>query len=324
MAKPRIFISSTFYDLRQIRSDIDLFIEGLGYETVRNEEGDIPYGKEEALEEYCYNEIKSIDILISIIGGRYGSESRREGYSISQIELKKALSEEKQVYIFIDKNVLAEYETYQLNKDREDVKYKFVDNIKIYQFIEEIRALNFNNNIKGFETATDIIRYLKEQFAGLFQRFLEGQKSAKEQSLIESLEKTSRNLTQLVTFLTEQNKGAKDDINRILMINHPLISVLQDKLRIPYNFYIEGLDDLGKLLSSKGYHLSKDTSLDLENNFVWKKVSFLKKSREDFLEISKNIFDDKNKLKYYNATSWQDTFVRLRSISAPVDDEPLF
>ena len=43
MAKPRIFISSTFYDLRQIRSDIDLFIEGLGYEPIRNEEGDIPY-----------------------------------------------------------------------------------------------------------------------------------------------------------------------------------------------------------------------------------------------------------------------------------------
>ena len=37
MAKPRIFISSTFYDLRQIRSEIDLFIETLGYEAIRNE-----------------------------------------------------------------------------------------------------------------------------------------------------------------------------------------------------------------------------------------------------------------------------------------------
>ena len=88
MAKPRIFISSTFYDLRQIRSDIDLFIEGLGYEPIRNEEGDIPYGKEDALEEYCYKEIKSVDILISIIGGRFGSESKRENSSISQTELR--------------------------------------------------------------------------------------------------------------------------------------------------------------------------------------------------------------------------------------------
>lgn len=214
MAKPRIFISSTFYDLRQIRSDIDLFIETLGYEAIRNEEGDIPYGKEEALEEYCYNEIKSIDILISIIGGRFGTEAKQNAYSISQTELRKALKEKKQVYIFIDKNVLSEYETYQLNKDKEDIKYKFVDNIKIYQFIEEVKNLNANNNIKGFETATEITRYLKEQFAGLFQRFLEGQSKIKEVSLIENLEKTLRNLTQLVTFLTEKNEDEKQDINK--------------------------------------------------------------------------------------------------------------
>ena len=50
MAKPRVFISSTFYDLRQIRVELDKFIEGLGYEPVRNEEGDSPFlGKEKSL-----------------------------------------------------------------------------------------------------------------------------------------------------------------------------------------------------------------------------------------------------------------------------------
>lgn len=73
MAKPRIFISSTFYDLKQIRVELDKFIDSLGYEPVRNEEGDIPYGKDEALQSYCYKEISNIDILISIIGSRYGS-----------------------------------------------------------------------------------------------------------------------------------------------------------------------------------------------------------------------------------------------------------
>lgn len=31
MAKPRVFISSTFYDLRQVRQDLDQFIMSLGY-----------------------------------------------------------------------------------------------------------------------------------------------------------------------------------------------------------------------------------------------------------------------------------------------------
>lgn len=44
MAKPRIFISSTFYDLKQIRTDLDNFIKGMGYDVVRNEQGNIPYG----------------------------------------------------------------------------------------------------------------------------------------------------------------------------------------------------------------------------------------------------------------------------------------
>lgn len=60
MAKPRVFISSTFYDLRQVRQDLDQFIMSLGYEPIRNEEGDIPYGKDAELEKYCYDEIKKL------------------------------------------------------------------------------------------------------------------------------------------------------------------------------------------------------------------------------------------------------------------------
>ncbi|WP_232815749.1 DUF4062 domain-containing protein [Chryseobacterium capnotolerans] len=252
MAKPRIFISSTFYDLKQIRTDLDLFIDTLGYETIRNEEGDIPYGKDDALEEYCYKEIKSIDILVSIIGGRFGSESKRNNSSISQIELRTALKENKQVYIFIEKNVLAEYETYLINKDKE-ISFRYVDDVRVYQFIEEIKNLNNNNNIKGFDTASEISKYLKDQFAGLFQRFLEEQTRVKEVSLIKNLEKTAQTLNKIVTVLSDENKEKDDEINKILMINHPLVEELRTILDIPYNFYIEGFNDMKELLSARGY-----------------------------------------------------------------------
>lgn len=38
MAKPRVFISSTFYDLRLVRLELDKFLESIGYEPIRNEE----------------------------------------------------------------------------------------------------------------------------------------------------------------------------------------------------------------------------------------------------------------------------------------------
>lgn len=320
MAKPRIFISSTFYDLKQVRADLNMFIDSLGYDTIRNEEGDIPYGKDEALEEYCYKEIKSIDILVSIIGGRFGSESKRNTSSISQIELKTALKEGKQVYIFIDKNVLSEYETYLLNKDQQ-LKYKYVDDIRIYKFIEEIKILNTNNIIKGFETASEITRYLKEQFAGLFQRFLEQQIRINEISLINNLEKTANTLNKLVNYLSDENKGQTEEINRILTINHPLVEVIRNELEVPYNFYIEGIKDLNELLKARGFKRDDFSEIlgetGLEQYYYWDKLATRKKYD---LKISQNIFEE-GKLKFIKKTDWNSSFFNLTITEMPDDND---
>lgn len=318
MAKPRIFLSSTFYDLKQVRADIDIFIENLGYDPVRNEEGDIPYSKDDALEEYCYKEIKNIDILISIIGGRFGSESKRSTSSISQIEVKTALKEGKQIYIFIEKNVLAEYETYLLNKEN-DTKFRYVDDIRIYKFIEEIKNLNANNNIKGFETTNDIIKYLKEQFAGLFQRFLEEQKRIKEISIISNLEKTAQTLNKLVNYLSEENKGQTEEINRILTINHTLVETLGVLLNIPYNFYIEGLTDLNELLNARGFKKDEiQDILEMEDYYNWNKDS---KRKIITLKISKYLFDDDERLKFVKKSDWKDNYVNYEEKDKPEDDD---
>jgi hypothetical protein len=321
MAKPKLFLSSTFYDLRQIRTDLDLFVENLGYDIIRNEEGDIPYGKDEALEEYCYKEIKGIDILISIIGGRYGTESKRGNNSISQLELKTALKENKQVYIFIKKNVLSEYETYMLNKDRE-ISYRFVDDKRIYNFIEEIKSLPNNNNIKGFETASDISKYLKEQFAGLFQRFLEEQTRIKEVSLIQNLEKTAQTLNKLVNFLSDENKDKDYEINKILMINHPFTEDLKSKLDIPYNFYIEGFSDFIALMKARFFKMidnnyGQDDGIDLFYKFVKKQ-----KGKVYTLLVNQEVFDEDNRLRFIRRTDWSDNFIEYYIEDDDDDDLP--
>lgn len=319
MAKPRIFLSSTFYDLKQVRTDIDLFIDTLGYEAVRNEEGDIPYGKDEALEEYCYKEIKSVDILVSIIGGRFGSESKRNTSSISQIELKTAIKENKQIYIFIDKNVLSEYETYLINKDV-DMSYRYVDDKRIYHFIEEVKALSANNNIKGFETASEITKYLKDQLAGLFQRFLVEQTRLKEVSLIRNLEKTAQTLNKLVNFLSEEHKGQNEEINKILMINHPLVETLRTKLEIPYNFYVEGFADLKELLAARGFKEIEADPWD-EEDFVSYWIKNVQR-KELVLTISDSLFDEENKLKFVRKTEWNDSLVVLKETEEEEEDLP--
>ena len=313
MAKPRIFISSTFYDLRQIRSELDKFIMNLGYEPIRNEEGDIPYGKEEELQKYCYREIENVDILISIIGNRYGSpavsDDKEKEYSVTQREIKTAYERNKQVYIFIDKNVLTEYETYLLNKKSKDITYKYVDNKNIYKFIEEVKSWSHNNNIKDFETADDITKYLKEQFAGLFKQYMDDRSKVEEILDIKDIKETAKTLHELVDFLREDTKGKDEEISRIIRIDHPLVGRLKKLLDVPYNFYIEGENDLKALLNARGYHPTDESG-------VW--TGGLNKENNK-LTISMDLFDN-GQLKYIRHDEWQDEYVTLVSLDPITED----
>lgn len=147
MAKPRIFVSSTYYDLKNIRADLERFIKDQGYEPVLNEKGHIPYGSQKKLEEYCYKEIELCDILVSIIGGRFGSESRESQYSISNLELKNAIDLGRQIYIFVEKSVLSEYTTYKVNQENAEMNYASVDDVRVFKFLDEVYSLQLNNQI---------------------------------------------------------------------------------------------------------------------------------------------------------------------------------
>jgi hypothetical protein len=207
MARPRVFVSSTFYDLRHVRNDIERFITGLGYEPVMNERGSIPYGNIERLEQYCYREIQGVDILVSIIGNRFGSESHSPPYSVGQYELKTAHTLGKQIYLFVEANVLAEYRTFSKNKHLEAFQCSYVDDRRVYEFIEEVEKYPANNAMTAFDSTRQITDFLREQWSGLFQRFLQEQNRAKEVQVIQQLQETAQTLDKLVTYLASENRN---------------------------------------------------------------------------------------------------------------------
>lgn len=308
MAKPRVFISSTYYDLRQVRADLERFIKELGYDTVLNEQGNIPYGNQDRLEDYCYKEISNIDIFVSIIGGRYGSESKREKYSISQIELKTAHELNKQVYIFIDKGVYNEFRFYLNNKENKELKFTYADNVRIHEFIEFVDSLPSNNTIHGFETSNDIITFLKEQWSGLFQRFLQEQTRFKEINIIKGIENTAKTLNQLVTFLTEEKKGQDSVINDILLSNHPAMEQIKQLLNIPYRVFFANKDELNELIVAKGFKIDKDfLSLD-EEQWVQSKIK-----QELRLTLNNNLFTSDRKLKAITKEEWNTNFIKIET-----------
>lgn len=311
MARPRVFISSTFYDLRQVRSDIERFIRELGYEPVRHETGAVPYSRHERPESGAYREIELSDVIVFITGGKFGTESAEEpGYSISQVELKRALDAGIQVFIFVEASVLSEYDTYKLNKDAEGVKYSSVSNVKVFEFLDELYSLPRNNPITQFELASDITTFLKEQFAGLFHGFLQEQKRIKEIRVLDEMNSVASTLKELVGFLTDERKSSDEAIKSILLANHPAFRRLATLTKTPYRVFFSTRTEMTKWLAVRRWESVPADKLDSDSVEEWQNDRWT-----EYLKFKKNIFDKSEKLLPYTADNWKDEWIELATVS---------
>ena len=183
MPFPRVFVSSTHYDLKHVRGGLDRFIRSLGYDPVLSENGTIPYLPEAAPEDACYQEAAIADIFVLIIGGRYGSPAgggasktaafHKRYESITKREYEAAAVNRVPTYILIDRDVYADYETFQKNPKAKNFRPAHVDSANIFHFIESILSQRGNNPVLKFGALSEIEDWLKKQWAGLFQKLLE-------------------------------------------------------------------------------------------------------------------------------------------------------
>lgn len=183
MAKPRIFVSSTYYDLRHIRNSLETFIERFGYEPVLFENGSIPFNHNETLINNCYSEVSKCHMLVLIIGGRYGSSGEIEEpagnkgrsvtyNSVTKGEYERAKSRNIPIFIFVERGVKAEYETFKQNRGNSSIRYAHVDDVNVFGLLDEILVENRNNFVREFDRFDDMAHWLTEQWAGLFAEFL--------------------------------------------------------------------------------------------------------------------------------------------------------
>lgn len=181
--KPQIFISSTFYDLKYIREDLENFVKLHDYEPLMFENGDIGYTPGNSLDISCYDAVKNSDMSILIIGSEYGSAANgetkdlsNEYISVTRNEFRTAINASIPVFVMIDKKVMAEYEIYDANYDSiemENSKMKFptTKNINTFRFIKEVKSIK-NIPIQEFEKSADIKKFIGKQWANMFKNYL--------------------------------------------------------------------------------------------------------------------------------------------------------
>lgn len=307
MAKPRIFVSSTYYDLKYLRKHIETFIKQMGYEAVLFENGDIPFHHDIPLDDSCYSEIEFCHILILIIGGKYGSSTSdtpkdlNKAYeffnSITKKEYIKAREKGIPIFIFVDKNVHAEYDTFKKNRENTKVNYAHVDSKNIFLLLDEITSQHTNNFVRAFETNDDITNWLRDQWAGIFCDFL-----IKNNSDIQL-----RNLgdqLQELKYISETIKNYSESIIKITDPNSEVIKEENEKLtkRLIFRFkneemiaYLRSryLEMFGKDISVEKMYSAFYSSSDLDSFLKAIKMSEFE-GREDNIE---RLFEDYYRLK---------------------------
>ena len=170
MTGVNIFISSTCYDLSQVRQDLRDFISGLGYNPMMSEQNDFPIDPQLDNWENCINAVKKYaDIFVLIIGNRYGAVGET-GKSITNTEYLTAVQKGIPIYTFSLKQMTTLLPMWERNPDA-DYSYA-VDNPKIFEFLADVRQKSGRWNFE-FENAQDIKDTLRKQLSILFQNSLE-------------------------------------------------------------------------------------------------------------------------------------------------------
>lgn len=203
MAAPKVFVSSTCYDLNIVRSELRSFIAGLGYDPQLSEYSDLLYDPRQHTHASCVQEVGACDMLILIIGSRYGGRAvpqslamldfsqlsptllggdflkSKENLSITQLEVLKAIIDGIPVFSFVDSGVLHDHHTYEKNKEKpaiKDIEFPSIEKQEtaryIFEFINFLRLRSEGNAILPFTRLDDIREHLRKQWAFLLQRLL--------------------------------------------------------------------------------------------------------------------------------------------------------
>jgi hypothetical protein len=278
MAIPRVFISSTCYDLKHIRESLKYFVKTVGYDPVLSDDGDVYYNPSAHTHDSCIKEVETCQLFILIIGGRYGGTFIGKDTSITNNEYKEAVKNNIPVFALIENAVYSDHHVFATNKKNnptiaDQIEYPSVDNVKIFDFIDEVRKNVKNNAIFPFGNFSDIEGYLKKQWAGMMYDFL----------LQRNSEDASKITNRLLDDLALATKKSQELLKVLLKTSN---SDEAEKAIEKIDYKIEAENFVQLVRNAFGIQSLNTTvdalkAIDLENN-TW--ISFLEQINDFFTQ----------------------------------------
>ncbi len=253
MAIPKVFVSSTCYDLAEERSQLERFISSYGFQPILSEFSDVFYDPDEHTHDACVKEVEHCDIFVLIISGRFGGKLRGgKGESITQAEYHAARRHNLPIFAFVKKDVLDAQFYFKENVRNQDENFakkitypaihKQDDALSIFTFVEEVQRSEKGNAIESYCSFSEIEGHLKKQWAGLFYSFLQKRKEIdKVEGLTKMLEKLSGSTTKLEALVGSLHKESLGDEKTEILIHDSEILVDIEQFFGVLKKYIKGL-----------------------------------------------------------------------------------
>ncbi|WP_330959075.1 DUF4062 domain-containing protein [Photobacterium sp. 53610] len=222
MAIPKVFVSSTCYDLQEERAQLERFIINYGFNPVLSEYSGVYYDVDAHTHDSCVNEVAHCDLFVLIISGRYGGKFQGgNGESITQAEYNKARDLGLPIFTFVKADVHSAQHYYKENIRANDESFakqitypaiaKQSDSVSIFKFIDSVHRSSTNNGIETYQSFSDIEKHLKKQWAGMFFSFLQKRKDQdKVENILFAVDKlvgTTTTLESLVENLHNESVG---------------------------------------------------------------------------------------------------------------------
>lgn len=181
-------MSSTFFDLAQVREDIRTTIREIGHQPLLNEYPSFPVSPDVNTIENCKNAVKSSDIFVLIVGGRRGSLDPVSGKSVTNIEYEVAVQSGIDCFVFVHERVMTLLPIWQKNPNADFTPS--VDSTDVFKFIEGIAATQ--KWIFNFGLASEISEILRTQLSVFLKALLDRRRSGKLGPMMEFATETER------------------------------------------------------------------------------------------------------------------------------------
>lgn len=187
--KPHVFVSSTCYDLSQIRRDLSDFIISFGFQPMLSDfPSSFPVDPDASTIDNCIANVRRhADLFVLIVGKRFGTPDAA-GRSVTNLEYSAARAEGVPVFVFISSEVIAQLPVWQANREK-SLEFPGVDSEKLFEFVEMLRSQS-GRWCFTFESAQQIQQVLRDQWSSLIASMLDTRRRTRGRGI-------SRNFTHL-------------------------------------------------------------------------------------------------------------------------------